>query len=156
MSSNVACGANYMLTDASCDTVRPFLADALRSGISNVLLMTYMPIGVAALDRHFTIDGFKRRLSDIHAQIADISSFFAGGVKLHDYSWSGFYVVLNDHDRLTLPTGDGGPPHTLGRLFDDVLVLSDGRRVPARNALDTIWEVRSKTAAIQPLAVGSS
>ncbi len=150
-------GANYMLTKQSELAVERFLSDASAAGVSQVLILRYIPTGVNQLDAvldpgdNFSGSLRGRGLSALSRRLSSLASGFPNGVKIHDFSYSDFFCVLNEEDHLVLPR-HRAPPFVMGNLFDDTLFFPgrDGA-LPAAEALDLVWAQRYKTEAIVPV-----
>jgi MoaA/NifB/PqqE/SkfB family radical SAM enzyme len=141
-------GANYMLTPASLLQLGAFLDDCLVARISRVLILTYIRNAAPEINAKYTLEDTAASIEEARQQAIRFAGRFPGGVKVHDYSQKDFFIVLDDRDRLTLPTSDGTPDFILGHVDAETLSLPTGERLPSCEALEEVWNVRLNTSAI--------
>ncbi len=146
----IAVGANFMLSSPSLEQVNDFLADAHKTGMQQVLLLTYMELGQPNVDEFYRFSHSLDRLAALAEITRDNAAAFPGGVKIHDYSVPDFYVILEEDLRFVLPR-EGFAPFLMGRLYDATLSLPEGNAIPAQDALRWVWARRLKTDAIVPI-----
>lgn len=140
-----------MLSGQSIEGVEPFLDDARRARVRQVLLMTFMPIGSPHVDVRYNLGSSRAAIEFLIERLRGQGSRFPGGIKVHDYSVYDFFIILDEADRFTLTRNHGNPPWVMGGLFDERLRLPDSSLLPAAHALDRIWATRQSTDAIVPL-----
>jgi MoaA/NifB/PqqE/SkfB family radical SAM enzyme len=144
----IAVGANFMLSQVSLPGIAEFLADVTAASICHILMLTYVPTGVAAIDSGLPLappdEGIREaiRLARPHA------NEFPGGVKIHNYGAGSFTLALDVDARFVVP----GTPRTscfvMGGLDSPELKVPSGDLLPAALALETIWRRRRRTKAI--------
>lgn len=142
-------GANFMLTNQSEHLLDKFLIDAANAGIENVLILTYIPTGEEEID--FKFNRKSLQLEKLIDKTSAYSHLFSGGIKIHNYTNTGFFIVIDEHDNVTIPGKQRNSPHVLGNIFDSFLMTSNGHFLPIRTVMEMIWANRFETKAIIPV-----
>jgi MoaA/NifB/PqqE/SkfB family radical SAM enzyme len=148
---DIPVSANYMLTPDSTPVIPEFLVRATAAGIHDVVFQTYIHTGRVGPDQRFALPDHRSAADRVGELSKPFGGRFPGGLRLHDYALDGWFVVLDEVGRFTLPTSGGGADFTMGRCGDHSLRLPDGRTPTASDALAEVWRARAGTPAIVDL-----
>lgn len=146
--SGVPVSANYMLTPDSTPAIPEFLDRAATAQLHDVVFQTYIRTGRAYADHRFGLPDHRSASALAQELSAPFGDRFPGGLRVHDYALDGWFVVLDEVGRFTLPTSGGGADFVMGHHDDKFLRLPDGSAPPAPEALADVWRARADTAAI--------
>ncbi len=149
----VIVGVNFMLTPASLPAVPQFLDDCRRARIDNVMFQTYIFNRRPKVDRANEFRLEADRLALLAAAATRFAGAFAGGIKVHDYAVSDWFMVLTPEGVLTLPSSSAAPDFVMGPIAGDSLDTPDGR-MPAAQALAHLWRRRAATPSVIVLDEG--
>lgn len=147
--NGIEIGANYVLTAKSISCLPEFLMECSKAGVKHVLILLFIPTGNIKIDSKFSVS-WESVKNEIIISSKKYVNLFNKGIKIHNYSISDFFLVLEHDDTIVLPRTRLNS-WRLGNLFDTKFKLPDGSLVDSEEAVEKVWHERSITNAIIPI-----